>query len=269
MEHLPAHVYAPRVRRVVQRVLAGLQLVAHVRRHDVAERRAVANQVVAADHDGVARGTGVLLDAGVDEAVALHGQGAREEHARNVRHDGHVAGVGKLARHRAVHGLVLAQVHVVQRLVRHAPKVRRAVEARGLARGEHVSLTVLAGLLPGLLRPVARHQVACVTAAHQVHGHARKLQRRAALQKHDAVVVRNPHQAPERLLRVVQDRLEGGRSMAHLHDGHAAALVVEHLCGGFLEDLLGQSRGSRGKVKRACHPNLPVEKLRARPMRAH
>ena len=251
VEDEAADVDAPAVGGVVERALVGLEAVAHVGRDDVAEGGAVCDEVVAADDDRGARGAGVFLGAREDEAVALDVERAREEHARDVRDDGDVAGVGKLAAHGAVDRLVLAEVEVVEVLVDRLVDRRGAQEPVGLAGRDDVGLAVLAGLLPGEARPVARDDVAGAPLAHEVHGDTGELQRRAALQEHDAVVVRDGHEAPERLLGVVDDLLERGGAVAHLHDGHAAAAIVEHLGGGPLEYGLGQCGGARGEVERS------------------
>ena len=43
--------------------------------------------------------------------------------------------------------------------------------------------------------------------------------------------------------------------MAHLHDGHAATAVVEHLVSGFAQHLLGQNGGTGGEVVHSSHGN--------------
>ena len=106
-----------------------------------------------------------------------------------------------------------------------------AVEVGVLGAREQHGLAVLGGFFVCLVGKVAGHDVAGAAAAHEVHGDARKLQRGAALQKQDAVVVGDAQQAAQGCLGVVDNLLVHARSMAHLEHGHAATAVVHHLVG--------------------------------------
>ena len=150
--------------------------------------------------------------------------------------------------HGAKDGVVLADVDVVEPVARSlggntrvdVGHVGDAVEVGVFGAREQHGLAVLGGLLVRLVGKVAGHDVAGAAAAHEVHGDARKLQRGAALQKQDTVVVGDAQQATQGCLGVVDDLLVHARSMAHLEHGHAAAAVVHHLVGDLGEHACGQ-----------------------------
>ena len=251
-EHLAAHVDAKGVGRVEHGALCGLGLKVHVLRR-LRKGGAVGDQVVANDDHGHARSAGVFLSAGVDEPVALDVERLRQEAARDIGDQRHVAAIGQLVEHGAKDGVVLADVGVVEPVARglggnacvKIGHVGNAVEVGVLGAREQHGLAVLGGLLVCLVGKVAGHDVAGAAAAHEVHRDARELQRGAALQKQDAVVVGDAQQATQGCLGVVDDLLVHARSMAHLEHGHAATAVVHHLVGD-----LGQHAG--GQCGRAC-----------------
>ena len=72
LEHKPRRVHGPARRRVVHGIVLSHERVVE---HGGAERVGLADQVLADDHDGHARGSDVLLDAAVDDAVLLHVDG--------------------------------------------------------------------------------------------------------------------------------------------------------------------------------------------------
>lgn len=251
-EHLAAHVDAKGVGRVEHGALCGLGLKVHVLRR-LRKGRAIGDQVVAHDDHGHARGSGVFLRAGVDEPVALNVERLRQKAARDVGDQRYIAAVGQLVVHGAKDSVVLADVDVVEPVARglsgnacvDVGHIGNAVEVGVLGAREQHGLAVLCGLFVRLVGKVAGHDVAGAAAAHEVHGDARKLQRGAALQKQDAVVVGDAQQAAQGCLGVVDDLLVHTRSMAHLEHGHTATAVVHHLVGD-----LGEHAG--GQCGRAC-----------------
>ena len=237
-EHLAAHVDAKGVGRVEHGALGGLGLKVHVLRR-LRKGGAICDEIVAHDDHGHARGAGVFLRAGVNEPVALNVERLRQKAARDIGDQRYVAAVGQLVVHGAKDGVVLADVDVVEPVARglvgnarvDVGHVGNAVEVGVLGAREQHGLAVLGGLLVRLVGEVAGHDVAGAAAAHEVHGDARKLQRGAALQKQDTVVVGDAQQAAQGCLGVVDDLLVHARSMAHLEHGHAATAVVHHLVG--------------------------------------
>ncbi len=66
----------------------------------------------------------------------------------------------------------------------------------------------------------------------------RELRRGAALQEQHLVVRGNGEQLAQIGLRLLGDPDEGLAAMAHLHDGHALPVPVEHLVAQLFEDFL-------------------------------
>ena len=249
MEHLAAHVDAKGVGRVEHGALGGLGLKVHVLRC-LRKGGAVGDEVVAHDNHGHARGAGVFLSAGVDEPVALDVERLRQKAARDICDQRYVAASGQLVVHGAKDGVVLADVNVVEPVARGLGGNARvdvghggyAVEIGVLGAREQHGLAVLGGFFVCLVGKVAGHDVAGAPAAHEVHGDARKLQRGAALQKQDTVVVGDAQQTTQGCLGVVDNLLVHARSMAHLEHGHATTAVVHHLVGD-LGEHAGRQRG--------------------------
>ena len=88
---------------------------------------------------------------------------------------------------------------------------------------------------------------------HEIHGNGSELLGSAALEEEDVIVIRNGHEVAEVRLSIFDDLGEGGRTMAHLHHGHAASVVIQHARLGFAKDLFRQYGGTRRKVIDTCH----------------
>ncbi len=114
-------------------------------------------------------------------------------------------------------------------------------------------MTILSAFLPGLLREIARHDVAGAARAHQVEWHRCELKRRATLQKQDVPTVVQSKQPAQRRLCVVDDVLECGAAVAHFHDRHATALIVKYLGGCLAKNLLRQTAWPCGEVVNTRH----------------
>ena len=110
-------------------------------------------------------------------------------------------------------------------------------------------LAVLLGLGNGLLGPCAGFDVDGLAVLHQIPRHSRELQRSAALNEQDLVVVGNAHQVAQVSLGLVDDLLENLGAVAHLHDAHAAAAVVHHLVADLLQNGLRHHGGAGGEVE--------------------
>ena len=270
---LSAHVDAERVGRVQHRALLGLLAIVEVG-GAARQGRAVLDEVIAHDDHRDAGAPGVLLRACVDQAVACDVDGLGQKAARDVRDERDLAGLGQLVVLGAKDRVVLADVDVVVARglgqLAHARHLGDAVEARVLARGERVYLSVLARLALGLGGEVARDEVAGPSAFHEVHGDAGELQRGASLQEQHAVVARDVRDAAQRCLRVVEDLLVGARSVAHLQHAHATAVVVEHLGRALGEHALGQRRRACREVEDSSHTSsLPLAPRPVRPRSIH
>ena len=100
----------------------------------------------------------------------------------------------------------------------------------------------------GLAGEVAGDGIVGAAAFHQVHGDGGKLQGGAPLEKQNLMTVRHLHQGFQLLLGAVKYLLEQLAAMAHLHDGHAAAGIIQQLCPGLLQCRQGHHGGAGGKV---------------------
>ena len=212
------------------------------------------NEVLAHDDDLDAGRAAVLLHAGMDEAVLAHVDRLGEEHRALVRHEHVTLGVRQRVDAIAIHGLVLADVDeggVIANV--EVGEIGNPREVIALAVDEQLGVTQDLGLLVSLLGPAARDDVIGLAIGGEVHEHRREEQRVATLQEEHLVVVRNGQQLAQIGLGLGDDLREGRRTMTHLHDGHAGALVIEHLARRLLQDLLGEYRRTGGEVVHACH----------------
>ena len=87
----------------------------------------------------------------------------------------------------------------------------------------------------------------------QVEGNCGKLSRRTALEEKYSIIVGYAHKLAECALGAVEDLLELGRSMVHLHYGHSAIAVAKHFRLCLLEDLDGEDRRACGKIINSLH----------------
>ena len=247
LEHLAAAVDRPAVGGVVHGAVVGMGLVAHVDGHlgvDV-----LADQILADDDHHHAGGAHVLLHAGVDHAVVGHVAGLAQEHGGLVGHQDVALGVGQLVPGHAVDGLVLADVHIVGILGDvQIGAVGDIAVILILGGGGYDDLAVLLSLGNGLLGPCAGLDVDGLAVLHQIPRHSRELQRSAALNEQDLVVVGDAHQVAQVSLGFVDDLLENLGAVAHFHDAHAAAAVVHHLVTDFLQHGLRHHSGTGREV---------------------
>ena len=118
---------------------------------------------------------------------------------------------------------------------------------------------VLLGFLGRLFGEVPRDGVIRRAALHQVHRNRRKLQRGPALQEENLMRLRHPKEAAQLRLGVREDFGEYRAAVAHLHDGHAAAVIVHDLRFCPLQDLLRKDGRTGGKIIYSvfCHDASP------------
>ena len=201
------------------------------------------------DHDRQPRGGHVLLRAGVDEAEARKLDRPREDVRGHVAHQraGRLRVIVPLG---AVDRVVGAVIKVFR--VRRKGKLvllRDAVVPGGRGVGSDAHRAVLLRLLGRAGGKAPRDGVVGRARGEQVHPDRGELQRRAALQQQDLVALGHVQELPERGLGRVEDLPEGGGTVAHLHDGHARAAIVQKLPRGPFEHALRQGRGPRGEVE--------------------
>ena len=107
---------------------------------------------------------------------------------------------------------------------------------------------VLLGLPGRLAGEVAGNGIVGAAARQQVHGDGGKLQGGAALKKQNLMTVRHLHQGFQLLLCMIKNLLKQLAPVTHLHDGHAAAGVIQQLSPGLLQRRQGHYGGAGGKV---------------------
>ena len=151
-------------------------------------------------------------------------------------------GVGQLMELCSVNGIVLTDIDIV-RFFRDIEigAVRNVAEGLVFGRSDCYGITVFSGFLISLLGPLAGNDIGCHMVAHEVHGNRRKLCPGAALQEQYLIVVRNVQDITKILFRLFDDAVVNLAAVAHLHDRHAAASVVEHFIGRLAEDFLREN----------------------------
>ena len=158
-------------------------------------------------------------------------------------------GVGQGVVGGAVDGLVFADVDIVRvGGDGQVGAVRDVGEVPVGGGGHHLHFPVLPGLGNGLFGPGARFHIAGRAVFHQVHGHHGELQRAAALDEQNLIVIGDAHETAQVSLGFVPDLLEDLGSMAHLHHAHTACAVVEHLGGDLFQHFLRHHGGAGGEV---------------------
>ena len=172
-------------------------------------------------------------------------------------------GVGQLVPGHAVDGLIFADVDVVGILGDiQIGAVGNVSVVLVLAGSGDDDLADLLGFRDGLLGPCAGLDVNGLAVLHEVHGDHGELQRRAALNKQDLIVVGDAHEVAQILLGLVDDLLENRGTVAHFHDAHAAAAVVHHLVADLLQNGLRHHCGTGGEIECTTifHDSLPPER---------
>ena len=222
-------------RRVQQR-LSGRQLA--VVEHGRQSVRHVLNQIVADDHDGHARRPGVLLGAGVEDAVLLDRHGPAQKVTRRIAHQRHVA-----------HFRLPGKLHTLDRLVRgdvYVGGLRVQVQLRRFGHARVAGLVAVPGYprvaLDGglghrLLAPRAgENEVGRLAgAAQEVHRNHSELHLRPALQKQDVIAVGNPQQLAQVRLGLLDDLGERFRTVADLKNRRTHARQGQQIALGLLQ----------------------------------
>ena len=222
-----------------------------------------ADEILTGDDDGQTSRADVLLNTTVDDAVLRNVNRLGEEARRHVCDQGYVARLGQLVVDGAVNRLVLADVEVVGVLGNlDGVDVGHVAERLVLAGRQAVRGAVHLRFLEGLLRPGTGNDVVGHAAfdLHEVHRNGGELRGGATLEEQHLVVLGDAHEVAQVGLSGVDDVLERLRAMAHLHDGHACALVVEHFGCSLLQNRFRQDGGTCRKVVNPGHRYLLAEK---------
>ena len=254
------HVHRVAWRGVEHRALVGVGVIAEHRRYvggKVPVRLVFgpADQVLADDHDGHSRGGEVLLRAGVDDAELRDVHRLGEDVGGRVAHERDIPGLGERghlgAEDRVVRGDV--DVVVISLDLRDLGDVGVVLVLGG---GDDVDGHPALRFLERLAGPDAGVDVRGFALLLEVERHHRELEARAALEEENLVVRRDIHELAEEGLGFRDDRLKRLGAMAHLHNGLARPVAVEHLGGGALENFLGQHRGTCGEIVHSVHFSL-------------
>ena len=247
LEHLAAAVDGPAVGGIIKGVGVSVGLVAEIGGDEF--RQILPDQILPDDDNGHAGGADVLLDAGPDQTVFADVAGAGEEQGGLVRHQNLALGVGQRVVGGAVDGLIFADVDVIG-VVRDVQigAVGEIGEVLIGGGGNDLDFTVSLGFGNGLFAPSAGLHIAGHAIFHQVHGNHGKLHRTAALNKEHLIVIRNVHQRPQIGFCLRQNFLKHRGAVAHLHDAHATAVIVQHFGGDLLQNGLRHHSRSGGKI---------------------
>ena len=199
--------------------------------HGRGARKHVLTDEVITDHDDGHTGrTHVLLHATPEDTVLRNIHRLAQEHGGDVGYEVLALRVRKLTDRGSVDRVVLADVYIICVVIDgEVLKIRDVAEGLVGRAGDDVHLTVHLRFLCGLLRPLASHDVIGHAMAHQVHRHHRKLRVSSALQEQYLIILRYPEQLSEICLGCIDDRLKVLRAMRHLHHGHPASMIIQHL----------------------------------------
>ena len=122
-----------------------------------------------------------------------------------------------------------------------------------LAGSSDAGCAELSGFFGSLFAEVAGHQIIRRASGHKVQGHHGELLGCAALEETDLVVVGHIQHLADTGLSVLDDLIEPLAAVAHLHHTLAAALIVQQLCLGLLQDLFRQHAGASAEIIDSCH----------------
>mmetsp|Transcript_133176 Transcript_133176/g.284699 ORF Transcript_133176/g.284699 Transcript_133176/m.284699 type:complete len:203 (-) Transcript_133176:27-635(-) len=176
--------------------------------------------------------------------------GLRAEVRGHVRHQGHIADLRRLAELHTVHRLIGAVVDIGRFRIQLPLLHCRDRGELGLLRVANLLRgAVLCALLVRLLAPLPGDDVVRFPlGAEHVQRNARELESGPSLRKDDLVVVRHSEDVAQVLLGLVGNGHELLGAVGHLHDAHAAALVINELLLNLLEDLQGHLARARREV---------------------
>ena len=228
LEHETAYIDVVAWRRVVEGLRIGMGLVTE---HSRGARKHVLTDEVVTDHDdGHAGRADVLLHTAPEDTVLRNIHRLAQEHGGDVGYEILALRVRKLTDRGAVNRVVLTDVYIICVIVDvEILKIRDIAEGLVGRACDHVHLSIHLRFLRGLLRPLACHDVIGHTMAHQVHRHHRKLGVSSTLKEQYLIVFRYAEQLSEIRLGCIDDRLKVLRAMRHLHHGHPASMIIQHL----------------------------------------
>ena len=215
---------------------------------------AFGDQILADGCDHQAGRADVLLDAAVDHGIVVDVHRSGQEIGGDVRDQRKALGVGQLVILGTENGVVLADVEILGILRElQIAAVRDIGEVLVFTGGRNANFSELLGFFNGLLGPAAGVDIDTGTALLEVHGDHGEIQMGTAVQEKDLVILRDTDDLSEISFSGIDDILEHFGAMAHLHDRHTAALVVEHVGSSLLQHLYGQNGRTSRKIVSAMH----------------
>ena len=189
--------------------------------HGGADRHLAAQHILSHDDEGDARGSEVLLRAGVDQGVLVHVRDLAHDAGGHVGHQGSAA-VGQIVPLGAEDGVVLGDVDVVDVIPEIlAGDLGDVGVARLFGGRDQADVAVFYRFFISLLGEVARHDVVCATLLQKIEGDRLELRGRAALEKEHFILVGDVHQLAHEGDAFVVDGLVDLAAVAELHDAHA------------------------------------------------
>ena len=211
-----------------------------------------------------ARRPGVLLGTGEKQAIAAGVDRPREDIARSVADQRHVAHFGLGGELHALDGFVRGEVGVGRVGVElEFARFRHAVVVARLAVEGDLHGPLGLGLVGGLFRPRAGDDIVgrLARVPQEAHGDHAELQQGPALQEEDAVVGGNAQQRAKIGFGLVQNLLELLRAVADLQDRDAGARQGQQVALGLFQGRQGQNgRTGRKIVDALFHDQNPPAK---------
>ena len=215
----------------------------------------MARQILPHNGDGQPRRSQVLLRAAENNSIFGHVHRPGKKIGGHIAHNGHIPRIGHILPFGAVNGVVGTVVEVTGLGVQLELVLGGNVGVVFVtAVGGKRNLAVLLSLLIGHAGEIAGDGVIRPAGfSDEVQRNHGELAGGAALQKQHPIVFGHMEQPDEAGLGVVKDLLEHLGAVAHLHYGHAGALVVGDLAARPLQHLQRQhGRAGREIVDALC-----------------
>ena len=228
LEDQAAYIDIPARRRVVQAACIRMGLVSQHRRNLFG--KFIRNQILAHDDNRHTGRTDILLNTAVKQAVLCDIDRTAQEVTGNIRHKNVTLGVRQCLVFRTVNRVVFTDVDIIRifrnRKIRAVRQIREGLVCR---RCDHNRLSVFGRFRAGFLCPLTGYDEGRLMILHQIHGNHCELCRCASLQEHHGIIIGNSHQITQILFCFLDNRIVDFSAVGHLHNGHSAALVVQHV----------------------------------------